>query len=444
MSFPEYLRERLAEDYKNRLNEKLEEIKSGAENLKNRLSPLVSEVNQALRERLQREISRIQETIEAELNLTQEKLSEQLEHFIQEYASSLSLESSGPDQLDGLIGDIVSNVPVPPPPPKEQNAELENIAELLRKMDQGNTQSEILNILLNHISNSVHRAVLFVVKGDQAMAWASKGLGFDQDTRRVRQIKVDLSQFHLLREVVNTGEPAYGSADQFADNSQIFFILGSGFPQSALAFPIFVRGKIAGILYADVREELSEKQNLPNLIFIASRCAGYAIDLLPSKGKTSAPKNTSASAPSVEPPAPASPVQPPSMDRYDDETARATVPLQVQSVQVEPDDEHATVIMPAPDVLMKRAAYTDEDQKLHDDAKRFARLLVSEIKLYNEAQVSAGRENKDLYDRLRDDIEKSRRMYQDRVPEQIHTTTNYFYEELVRTLANGDPSLLGM
>lgn len=443
MSFPEYLRERLAEDYKNRLNEKLEEIKSGAENLKNSLSPSVSEVNQALRERLQKEISRIQETIEAELNQTQEKLSEQLEHFIQEYASSLSLESSGPDQLDGLIGDIVSNVPVPPPPPKEQSAELENIVELIRKMDQANTQSEILNILLNHISDSVHRAVLFVVKGDQAMAWASKGLGFDQDTGRVRQIKVDLSQFHLLREVVNTGEPAYGSADQFADNSQIFFILGSGFPQSALAFPIVVRGKIAGILYADAPEELSEKQDLPNLIFIASRCAGYAIDLLPSKGKTSAPKSTSTSAPPVEPPAPAPPVQAPSMDRYDDETARATVPIQVQSVQVEPDDEHATVIMPSLDAL-KQAAYTEQDQKLHDDAKRFARLLVSEIKLYNEAQVSAGRENKDLYDRLRDDIEKSRRMYQERVPEQIHTTTNYFYEELVRTLANGDPSLLGM
>ena len=55
-----------------------------------------------------------------------------------------------------------------------------------------------------------------------------------------------------------------------------------------------------------------------------------------------------------------------------------------------------------------------------------------------------GREHRDLYDRLKDDIERSRRMYQERVPENIHSTTNYFYEELVRTLANGDPTLLGM
>ena len=99
--------------------------------------------------------------------------------------------------------------------------------------------------------------------------------------------------------------------------------------------------------------------------------------------------------------------------------------------------------MPAP-LRLEPSVVSDEDQKLHEDAKRFARLLVSEIKLYNEAQVSAGREKRDLYERLKDDIERSRRMYTERVPYHIHSTTNYFYEELVRTLANGDPTLLGM
>ena len=57
-----------------------------------------------------------------------------------------------------------------------------------------------------------------------------------------------------------------------------------------------------------------------------------------------------------------------------------------------------TVVMTAPPLL----PVAPEDQKLHDDAKRFARLLVSEIKLYNEAQVNAGRDHRDLYDRLKD------------------------------------------
>ncbi|OGF58724.1 MAG: hypothetical protein A2Y62_12975 [Candidatus Fischerbacteria bacterium RBG_13_37_8] len=85
----------------------------------------------------------------------------------------------------------------------------------------------------------------------------------------------------------------------------------------------------------------------------------------------------------------------------------------------------------------------EENVKLHEEAKRFARLLVSEIKLYNEAQVALGRENKDLFERLKDDIERSRKMYMERVSPKIVSATNYFYEELVKTLAGGDPSALG-
>jgi hypothetical protein len=84
-----------------------------------------------------------------------------------------------------------------------------------------------------------------------------------------------------------------------------------------------------------------------------------------------------------------------------------------------------------------------EEQKSHDDAKRFARLVVSEIKLYNEAKVNEGRKNKDLYERLKEDIERGRQMYSDRVPANVRDSTNYFYDELVRILAGGDAGALG-
>ena len=44
-------------------------------------------------------------------------------------------------------------------------------------------------------------------------------------------------------------------------------------------------------------------------------------------------------------------------------------------------------------------------QKLHRDARRFAKLLVSEIELYNKTKVADGRKNKDLYRLLKADIE---------------------------------------
>ena len=86
----------------------------------------------------------------------------------------------------------------------------------------------------------------------------------------------------------------------------------------------------------------------------------------------------------------------------------------------------------------------DEDQKKHDEARRFARLLVSEIKLYNEGKVEQGRKNKDLYERLKEDIDRSRQMYDERIPEDVRKATNYFYDELVRILADGDAAALGL
>lgn len=85
----------------------------------------------------------------------------------------------------------------------------------------------------------------------------------------------------------------------------------------------------------------------------------------------------------------------------------------------------------------------DDPQRAIDDARRIARLLVSEIKLYNERKVAEGRAAGDLYERLRDDIERSRQVYAERTPEHVRATADYFREELVRILAEGRPEALG-
>ena len=85
----------------------------------------------------------------------------------------------------------------------------------------------------------------------------------------------------------------------------------------------------------------------------------------------------------------------------------------------------------------------DEERRLHNDARRFARLLISEIKLYNEQKVAEGRAEHDLYDRLREYIDRSREMYDKRVKAEVASTYDYFHGELVNTLAEGDVSKLG-
>ena len=89
------------------------------------------------------------------------------------------------------------------------------------------------------------------------------------------------------------------------------------------------------------------------------------------------------------------------------------------------------------------AAAAEDESSDEQGARRFARLLVSEIKLYNEAAVRAGRQQRDLLQRLGPEIDRARRLYEERVPASLGSRHAYFHQELVQTLADGDPALLG-
>ena len=90
---------------------------------------------------------------------------------------------------------------------------------------------------------------------------------------------------------------------------------------------------------------------------------------------------------------------------------------------------------------VESATEAPQESQQEEDARRFARLLVSEVVLYNEAQVKAGQKNADLLSRLKEPISRSRDAYEERFGTE---TLNYFDEELVRTLAGGEARLLGV
>ncbi len=107
----------------------------------------------------------------------------------------------------------------------------------------------------------------------------------------------------------------------------------------------------------------------------------------------------------------------------------------VESAEVEPPS----------DVFGPGLAFSsgEGESAIHDDARRLARLLVSEIKLYNESEVLRGRELRNLYERLQSDIERSREIYEERIDPALRSKTEYFDQELVRILAAGDRSAMG-
>ncbi len=142
--------------------------------------------------------------------------------------------------------------------------------------------------------------------------------------------------------------------------------------------------------------------------------------------------------PTIDPASLPPPVQP--------EQTSSTEPPPAEEPSGEPAAERPSTQYIPPAGIERGAAFgaRNTDERRHDEARRFARLLVSEIKLYNESKVEQGRRERDVYDRLKEDIDRSRQMYDDRVPEDVRNGTNYFYEELVRILADGDSGALGI
>ena len=82
------------------------------------------------------------------------------------------------------------------------------------------------------------------------------------------------------------------------------------------------------------------------------------------------------------------------------------------------------------------------EQEWHARAQRFARVRVAEMRLYQAQAVRQGRDQARLYMALRGEMDRSRAQFKH---EFLHVSSmvDYFHLEVVRTLANDDPALLG-
>jgi len=88
-------------------------------------------------------------------------------------------------------------------------------------------------------------------------------------------------------------------------------------------------------------------------------------------------------------------------------------------------------------------ALSADDQRIHLRAQRFARVQVAEMRLAGADAVAAGRQRRDLYGALRDRIDGARAAFRKDYFETSTSMVDYLHLELLRTLANDDPELLG-
>lgn len=86
-----------------------------------------------------------------------------------------------------------------------------------------------------------------------------------------------------------------------------------------------------------------------------------------------------------------------------------------------------------------------EEEVVHLRAQRLARKLAAEIRLHESAAIKAGRAAANLYDgAIRDRVDQAREIYRNQFPVEASTEMpDYLHAELIRTLANGDATLMG-
>ena len=337
-----------------------------------------------------------------------------------------------------------------PPPAAPKGPGFDRLKASLSAIEKGTSLSEVLTYLVNEVSSYVDRAAMFIVKGPSAIGWYGKGIA---PPDALKQVNVPLGADTLFRAVQGTRSSVRGRLSNSPGTVQALSRLG-GSPKGVLAVPLILRDKLAAILYCDTaRDEVPAAE--ADLIEVLVLFAGKIIDMLSAAPKTAIAGRTTGNmaerAAAIRAggeemreragvPRPPTPPPPPANQGSDEGSSTVMFNASTFASMKQQQQAPARPAAPPPPAA---AGLSPEEQQAHESAKRFARLVVSEIKLYNEAKVSEGRRQKDLYERLKEDIERGRQMYAERVPGAIRDATNYFYDELVRILAGGDAGALG-
>ena len=315
----------------------------------------------------------------------------EIQNIIEEAVAEV-LDAALPKLRAEIVRRAVEVVESLAPAPGASPSDLLNAAAAA--IHESGSQADILRHLLEGEARFAGRVALFVVKGNAISGW--QGIGFE-DNDAIKTLSIQTGS-GLVGKAIQARNPAAGSAQEFDAG----FIKSMKAPTDGqcLVLPLVVKDKVAAVIYADAGTVPGGRLDSSGLQAL-TRFAAIWLELaaLRKAGGPSAAEDAAQPQPAAAMAA----------------SAPASAP----------------------------ACSGSEEDELHKKARRFAKLLVEEIKLYNQPRVEEGRQHKDLYDRLKVDIEKSRSTYDKRYAESAVASADYFTQELIRILAENDASLMG-
>ena len=260
------------------------------------------------------------------------------------------------------------------------------LLEITRALDEAGSLSAILDELARGAARFTARAAVLLHRDGRLYGWAWHGFG--EAAGNPRDYTASLADAGVAGLAAAAGEPRTGGQ---ADARGVLRL--SRPDRVSLAIPLRAGGDVVAVLYADNDDERAGAGEAaapvvpsawPELIETLARHAGRCLES--------------------------------AIARALPELIRAGATERARLRTLTSDDEAA---------------------------ERYARLLVAEIKLYHEVLVDEARRERNLLRRLRPQIERAQQLYEERVAPAVRARTKYFEQELVRTLAGGDASLLG-
>jgi hypothetical protein len=258
------------------------------------------------------------------------------------------------------------------------------LVDSVQRIDAARSLSEILDTLVGCAGREAARAAVLLVHEPAVCGW--RFINFEASFDTGAAVEVAIEAEDVIGAAVRTRALAAGrstaSAPAFAQLPP---------DREAMAVPLLLEGKPVAVLYADEGAAVAARPARKAAIEVLTRHAARALEAM---------------------------------------TAFRTAQAITGNRGVGRDAALAAA---------GRAAAPPEDE---DAARRYARLLVSEIKVYHEPAVIEGRRERDLMTRLGGEIARARVLYEQRVPSTVPGSANHFRDELVRTLADGDASLL--
>jgi hypothetical protein len=291
----------------------------------------------------------------------------------------------------------------------EREIEMAGVTRLLesvRGLDGATSLSEVLDALALAAGREAARAAVVVLRNDRIQGWKTSGFG--SRDKQPKSIDLTLAESGVIGLAVGAARTVTTRDSQSAG-------VGPGFEtlppdRMGLAVPVIVGGRVVAVVYGDAVTVDGHERHVPScwpeLIEVLARHAGRCLEAL-------ATQKAGKSAGAAGPTSPAG-------------ATGASGATGVSSA----DPAGPSAMMQVTDGVAAAA-------------RRTARLLVSEIRLFHEPAVDEGRRHRNLLTRLAPEIEKARQAYNEQVPAGVRAHTDYFHQELIKTLAGGDATLLG-